>query len=820
MKPELKKITGYAIAIVLFAVLTLTYFSPLLSGKAIKQGDVSNFKGMSKEIVEHREKYGEEPLWTNSMFSGMPAYQISVLYPNNLVRPLNKVLGIGIPHPAVIVFLSFTGFFLLLLSFGLEIWLSAIFAIAFGLSSYNIIIIEAGHNPKGYAIAYMAPVLASLLITFRGRLLIGAALFALSLSLEIMVNHFQITYYLMLVCIIISIGEVIRLILEKQMAYLFKAFGLLVFSAILAVGPNITNILLTEEYSHYTTRGKSELSANKENKTTGLDKDYATQWSYGIGESFTLLIPNFKGGASSMIGNENEKAMKDVPADFKQYISQMDSYFGDQPFTSGPVYFGAIVCMLFVLSFFVVKDSIKWYMLAVFILSLLLAWGKNYMAVTDFFMDYVPGYNKFRAVSMTLVMAQLITPFMAALALSEIVKQPKFWEKNMKPIYYGTGITAGLCLLFYVAPGMFNDFFKAGEYEELSGQLVKAGFPEDQKNIFLSSLENTRQQIFKADAGRSLIFILLSIAMIWLFIKSKIQKMVLLSVIGVLILIDLWMVDKRYLNKENFISKSEAEEPFEPTSANLEILKDKDPHFRVFNASVSTFNDASTSYFHKSIGGYHGAKFKRYQELWDEHISKNNMSVINMLNTKYVITRPRTNQEQGGEPVAMNNPEACGNAWFVEKINYVNNADEEIKFLEKFNPLQEAVADKKFKGSLGETSAKDSSSTIKLISYMPNRLEYESNNSNNGIAVFSEIFYDKGWNATIDGKEVEHGRVNYVLRGLSVPAGKHKIVFEFKPKTYHTGESIALMSSILLFVFVGTGFFMEYRKKKNAIQKQ
>jgi hypothetical protein len=806
-------------SILLFAIITLVFFSPLLNGKAIKQGDVANFKGMSKEIMDYREKYGKDPLWTNSMFSGMPAYQIAVLYPSNLVKPLTKVLGFGIPHPAVIMFIAFIGFFFLLLTFNVELWLATIMALAFGLSSYTIILIEAGHNPKGYAIAYMAPVLAGLFMTFRGKLILGSALFALALSLELSVNHVQITYYLMIAAFILSLGEVVRLVLEKNISYLIKASVMLLVSALLAVGPNLTNLMLTEEYGNYSTRGKSELTDDAGNKTSGLDKDYATQWSYGISESFSLMIPNFKGGPSGAIGEDNKSAIKNADDDYKQYIEQMDQYFGDQPFTSGPVYFGAIICFLFVLSLLILEDKIKWYVLAAILLSLMLSWGKNFMGLTDFFLENVPGYNKFRAVSMILVIAQVLVPFLAALGINELIKNPDVFTKYKKNFFIAFALTGGLCLLFYIAPSMFNTFFKEGEYEQLSEQLNKGGFQEEQKAVFMSSLESVREAIFKADVFRSLLFILSAAVLIFLYTKKIFNKSILIASLGFLIFIDSWTVDKRYLNEKKFVPQADMDVPFSPSNADLQILQDKDPNYRVLNTTVSTFNDASTSYFHKSIGGYHGAKLKRYQELIEKQISKNNMSVLNMLNTKYFIVKNQAQgqqQQAAQEPMAMPNPEACGNAWFVKEIVLVENADKEMAALDSFNSKQTAIIDKRFEEELkGFTPKFDSTASIKLTSYLPNKLEYESNSNSDGYVVFSEIFYDKGWVATINGTEQKYQRCNYVLRGMKLPKGKNNVVFEFKPKTFEKGETMALVSSLLLFLFFVSAIYFEIKRNKS-----
>jgi len=823
MNFNFKKLVPHLIAISIFAIITLIYFNPLLSGKSIKQGDVVNFKGMSQEIKTFRETHNDvEPLWTNSMFGGMPAYQISVKYPHNYIKPLTQVIGIGIPHPAVIMFLCCLGFYFLLITLGVETWLALIVGLAFGLSSYTIILIEAGHNPKGYAIAYMAPTLAGVLMALRGRLWLGAAITGVALSLELSVNHLQITYYLAIAIGIIVIGELVKAIVEKQIAYFMKAALVLAVAGALAVGPNLGNLLLTSEYTSYSTRGKSDLTDKTGNQTSGLDKDYATQWSYGIGETFTILLPNFKGGSSAAIGQENKKALADVNPDYKQYIEGMDQYWGNQPFTSGPVYFGAIICFLFLLSLLIVDDKMKWYILAAIAFSMMLSWGKNFMPFTSFFMDNVPGYNKFRAVSMILVIAQFLVPLLAALAISTIVKNPNIIKQKRNQFYYALAGTAGLCLLFYVMPTMFQDFFKDGEYKDLTAQLVKANFPADQQGEFLSNLEGARISIFKADAIRSFLFIVSAAVIILIFSMQKISKAILYTILGLLMAIDLWTVDKRYLNADNFVPKTQMDIPFEPTQADLEILKDKDPDFRVANFAVSIFNDASTSYFHKSIGGYHGAKLKRYQELFDKQISKNNMEVLNMLNTKYFIVSTPSNPADPNSqkmPMAQRNPNACGNAWFVPTYKIVANADAEIKALDKFNPKQECFIDKIFEAQLANVKPQtDSAASIKLTSYEPNILKYESNTNTEQVAVFSEIYYHKGWNVYLDGKQTDYFRCNYVLRGMKVPAGKHNIEFKFEPETYQKGETLAGISSILLYLFLIGAIFFEI-KNKGAIAK-
>ena len=812
MNFNFKKLIPHAIAVLGFMIITLIYFSPLLEGKKLKQADVSNFKGMSKEIVDYRDAHpGEEPLWTNSMFGGMPAYQISVLYPSNLIKNLTKVFSLGVPHPASILFLCFIGFYFLLIALEVDFFLAAIGAIAFGLSSYFLIIIEAGHNPKGYAIAYMAPVIAGILLTYRGKLLLGAALTAFALSLELSVNHLQITYYLMMCIAILGLVELIDAIKNKTLPYFLKASGLLVVAALLAVGPNITNLWVTSDYGKYTTRGTSDLTHDKENKTSGLDKDYATAWSYGQGESFSLMIPNFNGGSSGAIG-DNKSALENVDPEFKQYIANVDAYFGEQPFTSGPVYAGAIVCFLFVLGLFLVKSNLRWWLLAATVFSIMLGWGKNFMPLTEFFLEHFPAYNKFRAVSMILVIAELCIPLLAVLAIKEIVSNPQILKEKRNQFYIAFGLTGGLCLLFYLMPSMFMDFFKNGEYNDISAQLKKSQASQDQINIFLAGVEEARKSIFTSDALRSFLFILMGAALLFFYSIKNFNKNILIGSLGFLILIDMWVVDKRYLNKDNFVSKSMVDQPFDMTQADQQIAQDKDPNFRVFNTTVSTFNDASTSYFHKSIGGYHGAKLKRYQELIEMQISKNNMEVLNMLNTKYFIV-----SDEQKQPVAQRNPVACGNAWFVPSYKMVANADSEIAGLSQLKPKEFIVVDKKYESNLaGFTPAFDSSATIKLTSYLPNYLTYQSTAKSEQLAVFSEIYYPDGWNAYVDGKLSLYFGCNYVLRAMRIPAGEHKIEFKFEPKSYATCEKIALASSVLLYLILAGALFAEFRNKKQS----
>lgn len=833
-----KDAVPYVVAIVLFVIITMIYFNPLLQGKKLAQDDIKRHKGMSKEVVDFREKTGEEALWTNSMFGGMPAYQISVKNSSNLFRYIDKIFLLGLPRPAGYVFLYFVGFFILMLALRVNPWLSIAGAIAFAFSSYFFIIIEAGHNSKAHAIGYMAPVLAGIILTYRGKYILGGILTALFLALEIQAGHPQITYYLLLVVVILGLIELGYSIYDKQLKKFFVATGILVLVAVFAVLTHSTNLWSTYEYGKDTIRGKSDLTLDEENQTTGLDKDYITDWSYGISETFTLLIPNTKGGATDMLGN-NEKALEKVDRQFKQVVASQNQYWGDQPFTSGPVYVGAIIVFLFVLGLFIVKGRLKWILLAATVLSILLSWGKNFMPLTDFFLDYVPGYNKFRAVSMTLVIAELTIPILAILALNKIIKNPSIIKDKRKYLYISFGITGGLALIFYLIPGFFN-FFSSGEIENVKNQYVsyfmQQGASQQQIQGFLSrdfpvivdNLETARISIFKMDAIRSFLFILIAGSVLWLYGMKKIGWQILIAIFSVLILADMATITLRYLNKDNFIRKSRMRVPFEKSPADKYILQDKDPNYRVLNLAVNTFNDASTSYYHKSVGGYHGAKLRRYQELIEFGITPEKqrllsvwrsnptsvrieealreLSVINMLNTRYIILNPSQ------QPLI--NKYALGNAWFVNDYKLVENADAEIQAIQDFDPVTTAIIDKRFaEGLNGFQGSKDSLASIRLINYKPNHLRYTSNTLKDQLAVFSEIYYDKGWNVYIDGEFKPHFRANYVLRAMIVPAGQHTIEFKFEPKVYYTGETISLISSIILLLFIIGGAYIVIRKR-------
>jgi MFS family permease len=812
-----KKVAPYLAAILLFIVITFAFFSPLLEGKRIFQSDIMQFLGMSKEIVDYRSATGQEALWTNSMFGGMPAYQISANYSSNLVSYLDNIFTLGLPHPANLVFLYFLGFFFLLLVMKVDPWLSIAGAIAFAFSSFFMIIIDVGHNSQAHAIGYMAPVLAGFILTFRKRYLLGGLLSAVFLSLELKANHPQITYYLVILAVLLGISELIQAIRLKTVKPYFISVGIIFIAGGFALATNITSLWATYEYGNYTIRGKSELTTDKANRTSGLDKDYATQWSYGVGETMTLLIPNFYGGSDQKldINSNTAKALRanNVPEEnVRQFVDQhLPMYWGSQPFTAGPVYVGAIIFFLFVLGLLIVKGPLKWWLLAATILSILLAWGHNFMAITDFFFSYMPGYNKFRSVTMILVIAEFAMPLLGMLALKEFFDSKQDPKKLMKQLFIAAGITAGIALIFALIPGMFLDFVGSSD----AYKAKQSGLPD----WLMQGIREDRQSLLQMDAWRTLIFIVLAGVVMFAVLFNKIRKQYAYLILSALILIDMYPIAKRYLNDQSFRSKSQVATPFEPTPADEQILQDKTPDYRVLNLTVNTFNDASTSYFHKSLGGYHGAKLRRYQELIDGGIQKDieifarsmstdSTSVLNMLNTKYLII-PDNNRQ----PAVFPNPKAIGNAWFVNNFNLVENADAELNAIKKFNPRETAIINKKFAEDVkGFSPGRDTADAIRLEHYAPNDLLYNYKSKNNGLAVFSEIYYPKGWNAYVDGKLTPHFQTDYVLRAMILPAGEHKVEFKFEPKVYYIGEKISLISSILLILVVIGLAAVEIRK--------
>lgn len=811
---KLKKFLPHVLVTLGLLIVALAYMHPVvLEKKELIQSDVVNFLGMSKEIMDFREKTGEEPLWTNSMFGGMPAYQISVLYPNNWSKDIANALNKVIPRPANYLFYMLAGAYFMFLMLGVNWRYALAGSFAFGLASYTLIIIEAGHNSKVHAMALMAPVLGSILLTYRGRYILGSALLALFLSLQIATNHLQITYYLLLTILILGAVKLVDAIKNNELPNFAKATGFMVVAALIAIGPNISALWTTADYGKETMRGKSELKAKAE--SSGLDKDYAMRWSYGVGETFTLLIPDFMGGSSmqSFLMDENSATydafMSHRPTtqqearELQQLQQQTTAYWGAQPFTSGPVYLGAIICFLAVLGMFVVKTSDRWWLFIAFLLSIMLSWGTNFAWFSDLFFNYFPAYNKFRAVSMTLVIAQLVLPILAVLGLKAFFEMTDKQERQ-KSLLISFGLVGGVSLVFWIMPGIFLDFMSDSD-EALLGTNY---------DWLLDALQEDRSAMLSSDAMRSFFLILLAAGVLYVVHLGKLKAALAGGIVSVLVLVDLWQVDQRYLNEDDFVRKSQAKSVIAPTEADKQILADSDPNFRVINLATNTFNDSKTSYFHKSIGGYHGAKLERYQELIDSCISRTNLAVLNMLNTKYFITPDRST----GKPSVRRNPLALGNGWFVNEIAWVEDADEELAYLNRndFNPAEVAVIDKRFESELsGFQPRADSTAAIYFLEYKPNYLKYETESSVDQLAVFSEIYFANGWNAYVDGELNPHWRANYVLRSMKIPAGNHTVEFKFEPQIYYTSEKVSLAGSVLLILFVIGGVVLDARSTKD-----
>ena len=778
------------LAIIVFFAISYLYFSPILEGKVIKQSDVENLKG-----------------GFNSMFCGMPTYLMWLGYPSNIAGKLMDWYNLILPNPINTIFLYLVGFFILLRTLKMNVWLSVMGAVAFTFSSYNFAIIAAGHTNKAIVIGLFAPTIAGIIMAYRNELLKGATVTALALALQIKANHYQMSYYLAIAIGIYVIVQFIYAIKDKTIANFFKSSAVLAGAAALAIAVNITPLLLTEEYAKESIRGKSELTLDPKASKDGLSEEYAFEYSYGVGESFTLLIPNFNGGASAGALSKNSETYKflkdrNVP-NAPQIIKQLPLYWGDQAFTAGPVYFGALVLFLFILGFFIVQRKEKWWILATVVLTLALSWGKNFLFLSDFFFNHFPYYNKFRAVSSILTVTSLLVPLMAAFAVEEIINTKENSKVLLKKVRNAFFVVGGLALLFAVMPGLAGSF--------INETRDKASFGESYEQL-ISAISADRESLLRMDALRSFAFILIGAGLLYAFISKKIKSNYLLIGLALTITIDMWAVDKRYLNNDNFgkkVKNLDTEVP--PNAVDLEILKDPAMYYRVYNLTVNPFTDGNTSRYHKSIGGYHAAKLKRYQELIENQISKGNMNVLSMLNTKYFITAP----QGSNQAIPQINQMACGNAWFINDIKYVANADSEMLALTNFNPKQTVFIDQRFKERVGAMNLKkDSTANIALTYYSPDTLNYTSNAAAESFAVFSEIYYEKGWNAYVDGQKTDHFRVNYVLRGMKIPAGKHEVSFRFEPANYFLGEKIAGISSILLLLLVAGNLFMAYKKNK------
>lgn len=836
MKDKLKGILPHIIAVAVFIVVSAIYFFPVLDGEQLVQSDNIHAKGMSKELVDYEQATGEDADWTGSMFGGMPAYQIKGHTSFNVYASLQKFFRLFLPYTTMAIFFIYLlGFYFLLTALDFKRGIAIIGAFAFALSTYNIIIIAAGHITKCYAIAYMAPVMAGIIYIFNKKYILGGLLTAFSLGIEISCNHPQILYYLAILCFFYVAYRAVLAFREKTLPVVGKALGVAAIAAVLAVLPNITSLWTTYEYGKYSTRSKSELTTKQQ--SSGLDKDYALAWSCGVSESFQLFIPNFKGGETKALG-EDENAMEALKNNqLANQIANQNHYWGDQPFTSGPVYVGAIIFFLFVLGMFVVKSSAKWWLLVSILVSVVLSWGHNISWLTNIIFDYVPMYNKFRSVSMALVIAQVCIPFLAMMAIKEISENPERIKVEPKLIIAPLALTAGFCLVFYIFPDV-TSMLSAAENDFFTQQLSQGGEDATLYQQFRDGLISARKAIFRADVLRSLLFILAAAAVVYIFSAGKMKNTWFYVLIGGLVIADLWTVDYRYLGPKSYKTVSEAD-PFKPTTADSFILKDTDPDFRVLNLTQNVFNDGITPYFHKTIGGYHGAKLRRYQEFIDTilapvvngalYVAKNQPeqlqsyvqqnSALNMLNTKFVIFDTRQ------FPIV--NLQTFGNAWFVNRYELVESADKEIERLKLSDPRKTAVINKNlFENFVAQLPSEqifaEDSSVIALAEYKPNYLKYNSLTFRDRLTVFSEVYYPKGWQAYIDGKPADHVCADYILRAMVIPAGQHTIEFKFDPTSVRVGSIIAVIASVLVILalaayiyFVVTG---KLKNQENTIE--
>lgn len=821
-------------AVVLFALISFAYFVPAsLDGRILFQHDASAGRGMGHEQQTYFERTGERTRWTNSVFGGMPTYQTAPSYKST--DALSKVMDayhLWLPENVWYVFAYLLGFYILLRAFDFRQELAVLGSIIWAFSSYFFIIIAAGHIWKVMALAYLPPMIAGLVLAYRGKYLWGFILTALFTAFEVKANHVQMTYYYLFVVLFMVIAYLVQAIKNKQLLHFGKATAVCAAAACLGICMNLSNLYHTWEYSKESMRGKSELiKANTANQTnSGLERDYITQWSYGIGETWTLLIPNAKGGASVPL-SQNETAMKKADPNFIQIYQQIGQYWGEQPGTSGPVYVGAFVLMLFILALFIVKGPMKWALLAATVLSVLLSWGKNFMPLTNFFIDYMPMYAKFRTVASILVIAEFTIPLLAMLGLKKILDTPSILNKQIKYVYISFGLTAGFCLLFALMPSVFfSNFVSAQELEAMKS------IPAEYQGQLLANLREMRQAIFTDDCWRSFFIIVIGTFLLLLYRANKLKRSAFVGLVIVLCLVDMWQVNKRYLNDGMFVEKSVRDNPIEMTPTDQQILQTKELDYRVLNLATSTFNENETSYFHKSIGGYHPAKLRRYQEMIETYIApemeklmksifeaQGDMTklngdsispVLNMLNTKFFIM-----PLQGGQTVPLKNPYAFGNAWFVDKVTYVNNANEELEMVGKLNLRAEAVADKKFRDVLGSSCEQDHHAQVTMKTYEPNQLTYEVESAKGGVLVFSENYYPE-WTATVDGKEVPVGRVNYILRAIQVKPGKHQVVLSFFPKSVDRTETVAYIAFALLVICILLGIGLEIRQRKTGATAQ
>lgn len=836
----MKKLLPDLIAILAFVLLSFAYFFPAdIENRILFQHDTAAGAGAGQEVKEYYEQTGERSRWTNSLFGGMPMYQIAPSYDSTKsLQWVQKAYQLFLPDYVCLTFMLMLGFYILLRVFGIPVWLAGLGGIMWAFSSYFFILISAGHIWKFITLAYVPPTIAGIVLAYRGKLLWGGILTALFVALQITSNHVQMSYYFFFVILFFVGAYFEKAWRTKTLPQFFKASAVLILAALVGIAANVSNLYHTYAYSKETMRGKSELvqtgDAAKQT-SSGLDRDYITQWSYGIDETLTLLVPNFKGGASAAL-SQSETAMSKANPMYSSLYGSLTQYFGTQPMTSGPVYVGAFVLFLFVLGCFIVKGPLKWALIGATFFSIVLSWGKNFMPLTDFFIDYVPLYNKFRAVSSILVIAEFTIPLLAIFALKRLLEEPEILKQEKKPLGISLLLTAGVALLLAVAPGSIGSgYVPAQEAQMLQNAVNQQMIPANELSGILANLGEMRAELVSSDALRSFIIIGIGCSLLWLYASGKLRSSLTIAGITILCLADMWGVNKRYLNDAQFVPHSIRTETFTKTNTDELILQDTSLDYRVLNFATSTFDDNNTSYWHKSVGGYHPAKLRRYQEMIEHHISPemqaaykaiataggemdsvdaNKFRVLNMLNTKYFIF-PAGQQRQ---TVPILNPHAYGNAWFVNKVQYVNNANEEIDALDSIIPTETAVVDARFKDVLKGTteSYKDSLSSIRLTSYTPNRLTYETNNAQDGIAVFSEIYYPDGWHVTIDGQPAELARADYILRTMYVPAGQHTIEMRFDPTSLHVTEGIAYGALALLVIGIIVAVLIAKRKYVKA----
>lgn len=807
MQLNFKKLLPHFIVLILFIATSLIYFSPVLQGQKIFQSDIVQYTGMSKQLADHREITGSETYWTDTAFGGMPTYQLGAKYPHNYIKKLDLALRF-LPRPADYLFLYFIGMYILFLVLKVDYKLAFLGALAFGFSTYLIIILGVGHNAKAHAIAYMPLVLSGVILTFRGKYFYGFLLTTIAMALELVANHFQMTYYLLLIVICVGIAYLIDAYRKKLLVHFGKAILVMILGVIVALGLNATNIMATKEYADTSTRSKSELSINPDGSlkevTEGLDYDYITEYSYGVLESFNLFIPRFMGGGSSDYLPTDAKTVDEIlklgasPQEANDLLSQLPAYWGDQPIVAAPAYIGAIIIFLAVLALFLVRGRLKWWITAAFFLSLFLSWGKNFSILTEFFIDYVPMYNKFRAVSSIQVIIELVIPILAVMGLHQWFNSFVPFDQKKKALVQSFSIVGGITLVFI--------FFKSSllDFSSVYDQLIR----EQLGTAIVDAVREDRMSLLTKDALRTLVFVILSAGTLWFFLNAKLKEVAAIGILTVLIVCDLVLVDRRYVNNDDFVPARIMDQPFKKNGADEEILKDEG-HFRVYDIATRS-NPARANFYHKSIGGYHAAKPRRFQEIDDFYISQGDIGILDMLNVKYIIT-----QSKDGEPIARLNPYANGNAWFVENALMADTANDEIRLLDSLKSKSTAVINREFLNLIPTKKIeRDSTASIKLVSHGPQHLVYEATTQSEQLAVFSEMYYSKGWNAYINNEPANHFRADYLLRAMAIPSGTNKIEFKFEPQVIKTGSSVSLGTSILFALIFAGGLFYKFKRKK------